>query len=215
MGKRWIFDGHIAGIGARSGLRAVVGVWHTSPLGAFADVMVQLPAGQRILLAPSGKVADFVTDTYSFDAVRVVNVGVGLNRKGLAVDAGPLLIDARIGSRTPLGFALRAVPRPLAVHPAWLRSVDPLAGLLSPGARTSGTAGNGRRESYGVTDVHRITEAHTVWEDQDQGALAPVMPAVTFGFSSVPAQPGIARVRTTVVEGPARGDMSPSRRANK
>ncbi|TAP45449.1 hypothetical protein [Arthrobacter sp. S39] len=167
MGKRWTFDGHIAGIGAQSGLRAVVGVWHKSPLGAFADVMVQLPDGQRI------------------------------------------------GSRTPLGFALRAVPRPLAVHPVWLRSVDPLAGLLSPGARTSGTAGNGRRESYGVTDVHCITEAHTVWEDQDQGALAPVMPAVTFGFSSVPAQPGIARVRTTIVEGPADGDMSPSRRANK
>ena len=121
MGKRWTFDGHIAGIGAQSGLRAVVGVWHKSPLGAFADVMVQLPAGQRI----------------------------------------------------------------------------------------------GRREFCGVTDVHSISEAAVVWEDQDQDALAPVMPAVTFGFSSVPAQPGIARVRTTIVEGPAGGDMSPSRRANK
>jgi hypothetical protein len=34
----------------------------------------------------------------------------------------------------------------------------------------------------------------------DAGALAPIVPAVTFGFSSVPPQPNLARVRTTVVE---------------
>ncbi len=208
MGGRWIFDGHIAGLGAQSGLRAVIGVWHTSPLGPFSDAMVQLPSGQRILLAPSTEVADFVTATYSFDDVRVVSVDAALSRRRLAVEAGPLLINAGIGNRTPLGYALRAVPRPLAVHPGWLRSVNPLAGLLSPGARTSGTAGNGRRESYGVTDVHRISTARIAWEGRDAGALAPIRPAVTFGFSSVPAQPSVARVRTTIVTATADGDRS-------
>ncbi|MET3718980.1 MULTISPECIES: hypothetical protein [unclassified Arthrobacter] len=204
MGKQWVFDGHIAGIGAQSGLRAVVGVWQASPLGPFADVMVQLPSGQRILLAPAVEVADFVSATYSFDVVRVVAVDVQLGRRKLAVNAGPLQINAEIGRRTPLGFALRAVPRPLAVHPRWLRAVDPLAGLLSPGARTSGTAGNGRRETYGVTDVHRISTAEISWEGRNQGTLAPIQPAVTFGFSSVPAQPSVARVRTTIVAGTGR-----------
>jgi hypothetical protein len=51
MGMRWIFDGHIAGIGTASGLRAVVGLWQESPFGPFADAMVQLSTGRRILLA--------------------------------------------------------------------------------------------------------------------------------------------------------------------
>ncbi|HET8878120.1 MAG TPA: hypothetical protein VFN00_01595, partial [Arthrobacter sp.] len=148
MAKRWIFDGHIAGIGAASGFRAVTGVWHTSPFGAFADVMVQEGSGRRLLLAPSAEVADFVSTTYRFDEVHVVEVTAGLDDGRLAVAAGPLRIDAAVGPRTVVGLGLRAVPRRLAVHPAWLRAINPLAALLSPGARTSGTAGNGRRESY-------------------------------------------------------------------
>ena len=34
------FTGAIAGVGSRSGVRVVVGTWRTSPLGAFADVML-------------------------------------------------------------------------------------------------------------------------------------------------------------------------------
>ncbi|MET3809565.1 hypothetical protein [Arthrobacter sp. UYEF3] len=200
MGNRWIFDGHIAGIGTLSGLRAVIGVWQASPFGPFADVMVQLPSTQRILLAPTPEVADFVATTYTFDEVRVINVDVSLEPGTLVVDAGPLTVNARTGGRTALGLALRAVPRSLAVRPGWLRAVSPLAGLLSPGARTSGTAGGGRHESYGVTDVHRISHADVSWAGQSAGVLTAVRPPVTFGFSSVPAQPGLARVLTTVCD---------------
>ena len=35
--------------------------------GAFADVMVEDAAGTRVLLAPDGRVRDFVSATYSFD----------------------------------------------------------------------------------------------------------------------------------------------------
>ena len=38
----------------------VVGVWSASPFGAFADVMVQTPDDDRILLAPDERIADFV-----------------------------------------------------------------------------------------------------------------------------------------------------------
>jgi hypothetical protein len=107
------------------------------------------------------------------------------------------------------------VPRPLAVHTAWLRAVSPLAGLLSPGARTSGTAGSGRLEYYGVSDLHQISSAVVSWNGALAGDLAPIRPGVTFGFSSVPAQPGMARVRTTVVDAAAAGDKSPSRRTTE
>jgi hypothetical protein len=210
MGTRWIFDGHIAGIGTASGLRAVVGVWQQSPFGSFADVMVQHPSGHRLLLAPTREVAAFISATYRFDQVMVVDVRALLADRRLTVDAGPLRLRADIGRRTLLGVALRAVPRPLAEHTAWLRAISPLAAVLSPGARTSGTAGSGRREYYGVSDLHRISSAVVSWDGADAGALTPIRPAVTFGFSSVPARPGVARVRTTIVAG-ADGDMSPSR----
>lgn len=200
MGRRWIFDGHIAGIGTTSGLRAVVGLWQDSPFGTFADVMVQQPSGHRLLLAPRPDVAGFISATYSFDEVRVVDVRASLADRSLTVDAGPLEIQAVTGVRTYLGSALRAVPRRLAVHPRWLSAVSPLAALAAPGARTYGTAGSGRTEFYGVTDLHHVTSAVVRWEGSDAGALAPIRPPVTFGFSSVPPRPSVARVRTTVVE---------------
>jgi hypothetical protein len=134
MGSRWIFDGHIAGIGTGSGLRAVVGIWNSSPFGPFSDVMVQEPSGHRLLLAPSEEVADFISDTYSFDEVRVLDVNTTLARDLLTVDAG---------------------------------------------------------------------------------ALSPIVPAVEFGFSSVPPRPSLARVRTTVVDTGAAGETSPFSRLHK
>ncbi|UTT68462.1 hypothetical protein NMQ03_14590 [Arthrobacter sp. DNA4] len=201
MSSRWTFDGHIAGIGTASGLRAVVGMWQDSPFGSFSDVMVQQPSGHRLLLAPTPDVAGFIAATYSFDEVQVVDVAASLDRHNLTVDAGPLAIRAITGARTLLGTALRAVPRRLAVHPRWLAAVNPFAALAAPGARTYGTAGSGRTEFYGVTDLQHVTSAVVRWNGADAGALAPIRPAVTFGFSSVPPRPSIARVRTTVVDG--------------
>lgn len=200
MDKRWIFDGHIAGIGTASGLRAVVGIWQDSPFGSFADVMVQQPSGHRLLLAPRPDVAEFIAATYTFDEVRLVDVSAVLGDRALRVDAGPLAIRAVTGARTFLGSALQAVPRRLAVHPRWLSAVSPFAALAAPGARTYGTAGSGRTEYYGVTDLHHVTSAVVSWEGSDAGTLAPIRPAVTFGFSSVPPRPSVARVRTTVVQ---------------
>lgn len=202
MGTRWIFDGHIAGIGTATGLRAVVGVWQRSPFGSFADVMVQLPSGQRLLLAPTEEVAGFISATYSFDEVTVVDVKALLAEGLLTVDAGPFRLRAGIGGRTLLGSALKAVPRRLAVHTAWLRAISPVAAMLSPGARTSGTAGGGRLEYYGVSDLHHISSAVVSWEGVDAGALAHIRPGVTFGFSSVPPRPSLARVCTTVEDRP-------------
>ena len=71
------FTGHIAGLGTSSGVRLVVGVWDTSPFGAFADVMVEDASGHRTLLAPRQSVADAVASVYSFDEVRISGLAPG------------------------------------------------------------------------------------------------------------------------------------------
>ncbi|GAA3217923.1 hypothetical protein GCM10017691_00300 [Pseudonocardia petroleophila] len=192
------FDGFIAGLGAASGLRAVVGHWPRSPLGAFTDVMVEQPGGHRLLLAPSDAVAEFVSATYTFDEVRVGPVTARTDGVRWVVDAAPLALEFTTGRRSGLGLLLRAVPRRLAVAPAWISVVDVVARRVLPGVRTRGSAGGGREEFYAALDLHRITSAAVDWDGADQGPLAPVDPPVRFGFGSTPRSPALTRVTTIV-----------------
>ncbi|WP_324290642.1 hypothetical protein [Arthrobacter sp. H14-L1] len=171
-----VFSGHIAGLGTASGLRAVVGVWAQSPFGPFADVMVELASGRRILLAPNAEVADFIGSTYGFDQTRLVpltaSLDAGSDAENLVVEAGPLRIRAVVGARSALGYAAALLPRNLAVHPCWLRAISPVAARLSPGVQTAGSARDARQEFYGVTDVRRIDSAMVSWDGHDVGGLA-------------------------------------------
>lgn len=191
-----MFDGHIAGFGTAEGTWVVVGRWLASPLGAFADVMVERADGTRLLLAPRDDVADLVAATYVFDAVHVVPVGLRPDaaRRRWRLRAGPLTADLTIGARTGIGHLLALLPP----HPLVATAVDPAARVLLDGVRTRGTAGRGRREWYSATDQHEITAVRALWGSQDLGPVAPVVPPVRFGFSSVPAAPSVTRVRTTV-----------------
>jgi hypothetical protein len=197
------FAGAIAGVGSTSGVRLVVGRWLESPLGPFADVMVEDASGHRTLLAPSTQVAEFVARTYSFDEVVPVPVTVtgdeGGPDSGWQVHAGDLLtLHLGFGRRAPLGWLLRVVPGPVATSPWWAAAVDPVARTLVRGVRTRGAALEGRREWYGATDLHRVTSLRGTWRGTDLGDLAPVDPPCGFGFSSTPRTPGVTRVVTTV-----------------
>jgi hypothetical protein len=198
------FTGHIAGIGTTSGLRAVVGRWHTSPLGEFADVMVETSEGHRVLLAPSESAAAFVASTYVFDEVRVEPVDVhdevdpALGAQW-HVSTPSLELWFGIGRRTPLGALLRLVPAPLATAPAWTAVTDPVARTLLHGVRTRGSAGGGRREFYGATDVRAVTSASGRFDGARLGALARLDPPCRFGFSSAPAKPSLTSVVTTII----------------
>jgi hypothetical protein len=194
------FEGAIAGMGTRAGVRVVVGHWAASPYGPVSDVMVERPDGHRLLLAPTPALARFVADTYAFDEVRVVPVTVTAGPDRWAVTAGPLELRFRLGRRGWRGWLLRAVPAPLARHPAWIALVDLPARLL-PGVRTRGTAGNGRREWYGVRDLRPIVALTARLDGHDLGPLAPVDPPVRFGFGSTPRHPALVRVTTTVEVG--------------
>jgi hypothetical protein len=197
------FDGWIGGLGTAAGLRAVVGHWPRSPFGPFTDVMVELPDGHRVLLAPAQPIADFVAQTYRFDEVRIVPVTVSgaADKQGRwRVEAGPLALTADVAGRAALGWLLRAVPRSVATAPWWVAAIDAVARRVLPGVRTVGSAGRGRREFYAALDLRRIARATVAWDGADQGDLAPVDPPVRFGFGSTPRKPSLARIVTLVRE---------------
>ena len=201
--QRLTFIGHIAGVGTGAGVRMVVGSWLRSPFGRFADVMVETADGQRILLAPSDEVAEFVSATYEFDSVEIGPVGVDHTADGLSVTAPGLAVDGRLGGPAPFDNVLRLVPGRLATSPAWLRVIDPVAARLIPGVRTAGSAGNGRREYYGVCRSRLISAVEGTFRGVDLGGLAPLNPPVRFGFSSAPTTPQLVSV-TTTIDLPAR-----------
>ncbi|MEJ2885074.1 hypothetical protein [Actinomycetospora aeridis] len=192
------FEGWIAGVGTASGLRAVVGHWPSSPLGAFTDVMVERPDGRRILLAPDERVAEFVGATYTFDETRLGPVVHEQQDGEHYVTSADLQLALRVGGRPPLGWLLHAVPGRLATAPAWIRAIDAVARRVLPGVRTVGSAGGGRREYYGARDLHRVTDARVRWGGVDQGALTPVSPPVRFGFGSTPRTPSLVRITTLI-----------------
>ena len=191
------FAGHIAGLGTTSGTRIVVGSWDTSPFGRFADVMVEDATGHRTLLAPRQDVADFVASTYSFDEVRIESVSV---ERGLdwSVHTHSLQLRFTSGRRLWIAPLLGLVPPAVRQSPRWARLCSPIAERLMPGVQTYGSAGAGRTEWYAARDARRLVSASATWEDQDLGDLAPVTPAVRFGFASAPAQPTVTTLTSYV-----------------
>ncbi|RLV50209.1 hypothetical protein D9V37_05675 [Nocardioides mangrovicus] len=193
------FEGRIAGVGTTSGVRLVVGRWDQSPFGAFTDVMVA--HDQRTLLAPTQEVADFVASTYRFDEVVVGEVRV----EGWHVTAPGLDLELEVGRRTRLGRllvgagTLGSMFGGFTTAPWWTVVTDPVARLTMRGVRTRGTAGQGRREYYGATDLHRVDAVRGTWRGADLGDLAEVWPEPGFGFGSTPRRPGVTRLVTTVL----------------
>jgi hypothetical protein len=190
--------GRIAGVGTTSGTRLVVGSWAHTPLGVFADVMVEQPDGHRVLLAPSEAVRDVIEATYVFDEVRLEPMSVTEAAGSWHVSSPSLSLRIGFGRRSGLGWLLRAVPAPLATSTRWATLVDPVAGRVMDGVRTRGVAREGRREWYGATDVRLVTSASGTFDGAPLGSLAPVDPPCRFGFSSTPRTPSVTSVVTTI-----------------
>jgi hypothetical protein len=196
--SRLVFRGTIAGLGTTAGIRMVIGTWRESPLGSFADVMVEDAAGVRTLLAPTADVAEFVSETYTFDRVELGPVDSRVTADGFTLTAPGLDLSATLGGPAPFDWLLRLVPAPLAAAPIWLRAINPVASRLVPGVQTAGTAGHDRREYYGVRRTRLIASVTGAFGGVDLGGLAPLEPPVRFGFSSAPPTPQLVSVTTTI-----------------
>lgn len=195
------YQGRIAGVGTTSGTRLVVGNWAHTPLGRFADVMVERPDGHRVLLAPSEAVRDVIEATYVFDEVRVEPVSVAEAGETWAVSSPSLSLRLGFGRRSGLGWLLRAVPPRLATSTRWATLIDPVAARVMDGVRTRGVAREGRQEWYGATDLRLVTSASGSFDGELLGSLAPVDPPCRFGFSSTPRTPSVTSVTTTIEVG--------------
>ncbi len=194
------FTGHIAGIGTRSGTRLVLGMWDETPMGAFADAMIEDAAGHRTLVAPRREVADFIATTYSFDEIVIAPVTV--SRESVwRLTSTDLDVTFSPGRQLWVSPLLKAVPAPVRRSSTWARLCNPIASRLMPGVRTFGSAGSDRTEWYAARDVRRIDSASVRWRGEDLGALAPLTPAVRFGFASAPARPSLTAL-TSYVAGP-------------
>ncbi|MDN4642664.1 hypothetical protein [Arthrobacter sp. PsM3] len=122
------------------------------------------------------------------------------------------MVELPSGHRIPLAPAAEISEFIAAVYnfdETRVLDINPLAARLSAGVRTAGSAKGGRQEYYGVTDLHRIDSASVGWGGGDAGSLSAIRPAVAFGFSSVPREPSLARVRTTVVRAAAGSGSQP------
>src|SRR5690606_413070 len=126
------FRGRIAGWGTASGTRVVVGRWDASPFGAFADVMVERPDGERVLLAASRDVADLVAAPYRSDRVEHVPVAVA-DEPPAATVAPPDATDVEPGAG-PGTVAGAAAGR--GRLPGWRVAAGPLDARIAVGRRT-------------------------------------------------------------------------------
>ena len=137
------FAGEICGFGTTSGVRVVIGRWTSSPIGSFADAMVEHPGGDRVLIAPSVEVAELIGGLYAFDDTTISDVGAERLPGRLRFSGGPLIADVTIGDRDALGWALRCVPPALATSVLWARIIDPVARVTI--ARSAHYRSHGRR----------------------------------------------------------------------
>ena len=207
------FDGHILGASFASGDRIVVGRWLRSPFGAFADVMWCRSDGRRVLLAPDGRVRDFLAGHYAFDELHVERVTAERTGDGaIGVSAGSVRLTVR--PRGP-GWASRLLalrPKGLRTARSWIdledRVLRPLVRPVFAAAhvRTSGLTLAGTRERYAIHDF-RHAEAHASIDGVDLGATAHC-PAAGFGFSEFPSTPALVRVTSMFEEDAAAEAVS-------
>ncbi len=186
--RRVELEGHIGAAGFASGDRVVVGAWTAGPLGPMVDLMWARPDGERVLLAPTTAVADFVTSLYVFDRIEVVTIDGRFDGRALAVDAGPLSICLVAGRGWPFP--------PAALRPTWCtRFVEGPIARAVMGVRTYGVTPTGVREWYRADRWSPVVSGTATLDGVDLGPSGPVDPPCRFGFSEPPRRASITAVR--------------------
>ena len=200
------FHGRITAAAFASGEQLVIGAWHGSPFGPFADVMWVRPDGHRVLLAPSDEIAGYVGSLYAFDEVRVVPVIGRATATSVAVDAGPVEVRLTAGPRTWRSWVFAARPRRLRRWPGWIEFEDRLVGPLgsfllggAPGVRLAGRTPGGVREWYSIDDHRPVVAGALRIDGVDAGVLSELRPGLGVGLSDFPDAPASVTL-TTLIE---------------
>ncbi len=191
--RRYEFEGSICSAAFATGDRFVVGLWHTSPLGPITDVMWARPDGERVLLAPTSKVADFVGGVYGFDRVEVVDISVSFDGRHLDLQAGHIALTMQGGP----GWRLP----PARLRPPWfIRWVEAWIARPLLGVRTYGVSQTGVRQWYRAEEYRPVVEAKATLGGSDLGALRSFDVPVGFGFSGPPRRPSMVKLRSLLAD---------------
>jgi hypothetical protein len=169
----------------------VIGAWHRSPVGAFADVMWGTPDGARILLSPDERAERFITAVYEFDQVVQTSIEVRASESSVWVSAPPLEVrlDAGPGWRIP-------GPRPL-----WFtRWVEGPIARVAMGVDTYGVSPTGVAEWYQASVWRPVVSGWARRDGVDLGPIGPLDPPMGVGFTDPPARPSIVTVQPTLAD---------------
>ena len=184
-----VFVGRITSTGFSTGDRIVIGDWRESPLGSFTNVMWAKPDGSRVLLSPSEKHAEYVSELYNFEDVEVTDIRVEREKRGVRINGGGLSIRIVWGMPFPIPFW----------RPLWfISSFEALFGRIIFGTRTHGITKNGRREWYSVRSLSRILEAEASVEGDDLGGKSEFEIDACFGFSEPPVMPASITLKSYI-----------------
>ena len=99
-----VFTGRITSTGFSTGDRIVIGDWSESPLGSFTNVMWAKPDGSRVLLSPSERHAEYVSELYNFEDVEVTEISVERGKREVSIEGGGLFVRIVWGAQLPIPF---------------------------------------------------------------------------------------------------------------
>lgn len=186
---REVFRGRIFSSSFERGDRVVIGAWDDSPLGGFTNIMWADPNGNRTLLSPSEKHAEYVSSLYSFEEIRIVPVDVKIDGKSISVKADDFSVYMSWGFRFPLPF-----PRPL-----WfISSVENFFAKTLFGTRTHGIANNGSEEWYSIRSISWLKGASAIVSGDNLGAMSSRTESSCFGFSEPPRRPAAVSLSSII-----------------
>ncbi|RJU87869.1 MAG: hypothetical protein DWB89_00790 [Candidatus Poseidoniales archaeon] len=184
-----VFVGRITSTGFSTGDRIVIGDWRESPLGSFTNIMWAKPDGSRVLLSPSEMHAEYVSELYNFEDVRVTEITVERGKRGISINGGGLDIKIGWGIALPIPFW----------RPLWfIASFEALFSRILFGTRTHGITKNGRREWYSVRSLSRILKAEASFEGEDLGMKRDFEIDACFGFSEPPSIPASVTLKSYI-----------------
>ena len=185
-----IFEGRITSSGFDTGDRIVVGSWKLSPFGEFSDIMWAKPDGQRVLIAPSKEIADYISAMYSFDKILIQEISTIENDRTLTLNCESMKLNFSWskGLRIPIKRSL-----------LFIATVELFIARIFFSTKTHGITRNGRKEWYAIDRLSKLKSAQAQIADQDLGQMAPIEAPCKFGFSEAPKKPSSCEVRTHIL----------------
>jgi len=149
--------------------------------------------GKRRLIAPSQRIAEFVSAVYYFDEVLIAPVDVVAGMGEYAMRTDRLSLDMTLGRRFVLPLNSN--------RPLWFtRHIEgPVARMLL-GVETFGESPMGVHEWYVARSVRRCTSARAIVDGNEAGKAVPLTQQLGVGFTNPPTWASLVSIRPALYD---------------